>query len=226
MTRPLIILAVLAILGGFLNLPYFTEGMAEANHNHPAGIFLGLEGWLEHSIQAFELSEEGLIHLPHTPIVLSPFVASLSTVLALASLALAFYVVYGNRPKTADERDPLQGTPIWWFSILPLDTFYNKFIIAPFSRIAHWCAYVLDGAFWHDFVHDRLIRDFFVGFSNFSADILDMQGVDGLVNGAGKTARRLADTIRLSQTGYARNYALSIFLGAVALLAYFLLMAN
>ena len=53
-----------------------------------------------------------------------------------------------------------------------------------------------------------------------------MQGVDGLVNGAGKTARRLADGLRLSQTGYARNYALSIFLGAVALLAYFLLVAN
>ncbi|MCB9420851.1 MAG: NADH-quinone oxidoreductase subunit L [Ardenticatenaceae bacterium] len=226
MTRPLIALATLATLGGLLNLPFFTEGMAAANHHHPGGIFLGLEGWLEHSVQAFTLSEEGLIHLPHTPIVLSPLVAGLSTVLALGSLALAFYVVYAKKPQTADERDPLQRTPIWWFSILPFETFYSKFVVAPFKRFAHWCGYNLDWYFWHDFVHNRLIRDIFVGFSNFASDILDMQGVDGLVNGAGKTARRLADTIRLSQTGYARNYALSIFLGAVALLAYFLLIAN
>jgi NADH-quinone oxidoreductase subunit L len=65
-----------------------------------------------------------------------------------------------------------------------------------------------------------------VGFANFAADVLDMKGVDGFVNGIGNTARRLAGLIRLSQTGYARNYALSVFLGAVVLLAYFLWIAN
>ena len=38
--------------------------------------------------------------------------------------------------------------------------------------------------------------------------------------------RRLADAIRLTQTGYVRNYALGVFLGVVALLAYFLLIAG
>ena len=226
MTRPLIALATLAILGGLLNLPYFTEGLATANQHKPGGIFLGLEGWLEHSIQSFELTAEGIINMPHTSVVLSPIVAGLSTLLALVALAWAFFGVYGNKPKTADERDPLQSTPIWWFAVLPLNTFYMKGIIPLFNRLAHWLGYALDWDFWHDFVHNRLIRDPFVGFANFAADILDMQGVDGLVNGAGKTARRLANVIRLSQTGYARNYALSIFLGAVALVAYFLLMAN
>ena len=94
------------------------------------------------------------------------------------------------------------------------------------NRLAHWLGYAVDWDFWHDFVHNRLIRDPFVGFAAFTADVLDMQGVDGIVNGTGKTARRLANIIRLSQTGYARNYALSILLGAVALVAYFLLMAN
>ncbi|MFQ5435131.1 MAG: hypothetical protein ACE5FD_09675, partial [Anaerolineae bacterium] len=66
----------------------------------------------------------------------------------------------------------------------------------------------------------------FVGFAGFTSDILDAKGVDGLVNGAGAVARRLADGLRRTQTGFARNYALSVFLGAVALLVYFIWIAN
>ncbi len=46
------------------------------------------------------------------------------------------------------------------------------------------------------------------------------------MNGAGAVTRRLAGALRLTQTGYARTYALAVFLGAVGLLVYFLLMAN
>jgi NADH-quinone oxidoreductase subunit L len=225
-TIPLIILAALSVVGGLINLPFLSESIAETYHQHAGGIWLALEGWLEHSIAAFQLSEEGIVHLPHTPIVLSPSVAFVSVGLALAGLALAALVVYRQRPRTADEPDPLQRTPIWWFAILPFDTLYMRVIVPLFNRVAEWLAYAVDWAFWHDFVHDRLIRDFFVGFARFSADVLDMQGVDGMVNGSGRLARGLAAIIRLSQTGYARNYALSVFLGTVALLAYFLFMAN
>ena len=61
---PLAILAVLAAVGGLINLPFFSKGAYEAAGKHPTGIFLGLEAWLEHSIESFHLSEEGLIHLP------------------------------------------------------------------------------------------------------------------------------------------------------------------
>lgn len=223
---PLMILAGLSVVGGFINLPFLSESIAEAYDHHAGGIWLALEGWLEHSIEAFRLSEEGIIHLPHTPLVLSPTVALLSVGLALAALALAFFLVYRERPRTAVEPDPLQRTPIWWFAILPLNTLYMRGIVPLFNRIADWLAHAVDWAFWHDFVHDRLIRDFFVGFARFTSDVLDMQGVDGMVNGSGYLARGLAAIMRLSQTGYARNYALSVFLGTVALLAYFLFMAN
>ena len=56
--------------------------------------------------------------------------------------------------------------------------------------------------------------------------VLAPQGVAGLVNGAGKTTQRLAQGLRLSQTGYARTYALAVLLGAVGLLVYFLFMAG
>ena len=226
MTTPLWILAALSVVGGFLNLPFLTEGLAAANDHHAGGGWLALEGWLEHSIEAFHLSEEGIVHLPHTPIVLSPVVAGFSTLLAVGALLLAFYVVYRSRPETAEQPDPLQRTPIWWFAILPLNTLYMGYLIPAFNRLAAWLANSIDERFWHDFVHNNIIRDFFVGFASFASNVLDANGVDGIVNGAGKVAQGLANIIRQSQTGYARNYALSIFLGTVALLAYFLLMAN
>jgi NADH-quinone oxidoreductase subunit L len=225
MTRPLIVLAVLSVIGGLINLPFLTQGIASANEEHAGGIWLALEGWLHHSIASFELTEEGVLHLPHTPLVLNPVIAVVSTGLALLALAGAF-VVYRNRPKTAEEPDVLQRTPIWWFSILPLNSFYMKGVVPLFNRFARWLAEVVDWKFWHDFVHDNIIRDSFVTFANFLSDIFDLKGVDGAVNGLGQLTRRLAGTIRVSQTGYARTYALSVFLGAVALLVYFLMMAR
>ena len=107
-----------------------------------------------------------------------------------------------------------------------LNSLYMKGFVPLFNRFAVWLAEKVDGAFWHDFIHDRVIRDIFVTFADFSANVLDAQGVDGLVNGAGAATRRLAGALRLTQTGYARTYALMVFLGAVGLLVYFLLMAR
>jgi NADH-quinone oxidoreductase subunit L len=155
-------------------------------------------------------------------------VAGLSTLFAAGALLLAFKLVYRDRPKTAAEPDPMSRITLAWrfFSALPLDTLYMKGIVPLFNKSAYWLAHTLDGAIWHDFFHDNLIRNMFVGFAAFSAEVLDMNGIDGLVNGSGQVARRVANLIRLSQTGYARNYALSVFLGTVALLAYFLFIAN
>ena len=225
MTWPLIALAVLTVVGGLLNMPYLSAAEAERNEMHPHGFWLLLEQWEEHSIPVFELSEEGLIHLPHTPVVFSPVVAGVSLVLALTGLGLA-YLVYRGRPRTYAEPDRLARTPIWWWSVLPLNSLYMKGFVPLFNRFAVWLAEKVDGAFWHDFIHDRVIRDIFVTFADFSANVLDAQGVDGLVNGAGAATRRLAGALRLTQTGYARTYALMVFLGAVGLLVYFLLMAR
>ena len=225
MTRPLIVLAFLTISGGLLNLPFFTRIWAEAAHSHPSGIWLGLEAWLEHTIQSYGLTEEQLLQLPHTPVVLSPMVAAISLVLAVVGLAVGL-AIYRKRPKEAADPDPLQRTPIWWFSILPLNTLYMNVFVPLFNRFAAWLAFAVDWNFWHDFVHDNLIRDMFVSFADFLSNIIDAQGVDGAVNGVGKVTRGFAGVLSRMQTGHIRNYALSIFLGAVALLVYFLYFAR
>jgi NADH-quinone oxidoreductase subunit L len=227
---PLAILAVLSIVGGFLNFP-FNSILGVPADPHPEGAYLMLDGWLHHSLESFHLDEEGIIHLPHTPLVLNWTVAALSTGLAVVAILLAYFLFYQNRPRTNHEPDPLQTIPgvslLWrWFSALPLNTLYMRFIVPAFNRIANWLAFVLDERIWHDFFHDNIIRDAFFGIARAANELFDARIVDGLVNGSASLARGLAGVFRTSQTGYARNYALGILLGVVALLAYFIFMAQ
>ncbi|MDX1662659.1 MAG: NADH-quinone oxidoreductase subunit L [Candidatus Promineifilaceae bacterium] len=230
MTIPLIILAVLAVVAGAINIPYIP--FLQEVPDHPHGFNLLLEQWLEHSIPSFHLSAEGLLNMPYKPPVFSIFVGALSLLLALGAFFLAYSVIYGKRPTEQHEEDPIREVPVFGpiisaFGVLPLDTLYMRYLIPGFNRFADWAAYRLDWAFWHDFVHDNLIRDFFVGFSRFASDVLDDRGVDGaLVEGSARFTRAVAGVLRLTQTGYVRNYALGLFLGVVVLLAYFLLVAG
>ncbi len=218
MTIPLMVLATLATVAGLTNLPLF-QGKEYAGEGN-----LVLEQWLEHSLMVFELAEEEVIaNVPHTPTSIQPIVAVGSTILALLALGLAFYL-YRNKPEKATDPDLTEKVPGLWsiFGRLPLDSLYMKGVIPLFNRVSHWLAHRLDWAFWHDFFHERIIRDTFVEMSNFFSDVLDKQGVDGIVNGIGSVTKRFAGSLRLSQTGLARTYALSVFLGAVLLLIYFL----
>jgi NADH-quinone oxidoreductase subunit L len=227
-TVPLIILAVLSIAGGLLNVPFFSSSAAQrAEETHNLGLNLGLEQWLEHSVLSFELSEakegmEALLHLPHTPTWIQPRVALISTALALLALGLAMLVVYRRRPETAEQADPLSRTPIWWFSVLPLNTLYMDILIPGLNRATHWLGHTLDGTFWHDFFHDRVIRDGYLWVTRIINDQFDTKVIDNFfVNGSGRAANWLAGVLRRTQTGYIRNYALAVILGVVALLAYF-----
>jgi NADH-quinone oxidoreductase subunit L len=62
--------------------------------------------------------------------------------------------------------------------------------------------------------------------ATFAAEVVDQQGIDGAVNGAGWLARSVGSQVRKVQTGYVRNYALGIAAGAVLALAWFLVRAG
>jgi NADH-quinone oxidoreductase subunit L len=221
MTVPLVILAFFGIVAGLFNFP-----LIGGNDVLPFEAGLTLEHWLEETIVAFELVEEGVLsegQLPTTPTSIQWPVAIISLGLALVSLGAAFHI-YRNKPKTVSDPDPTQKIPGLWgfFGKLPLDTLYMHYFVPWFNRFAWWLSQKFEWRFWHDFFHDNLIRDTFLWFADLCGNILDAQGIDGLVNGLGSATKWLADRIRTSQSGYARTYALSVFLGAVALLIYFL----
>jgi NADH-quinone oxidoreductase subunit L len=232
MTAPLIILAGLTILGGLMNLPFFSSGAAEHVSEAQDSIQLELEEWLEHALESIELSKEvagevPILELPETPVTLELNVAGLSLLLALFGLGLSMLVVYRRKPERAEDPDPLEKTPIWWFSVLPLNTLYMNYFVPAFNWLAHWLAEKLDWEFWHDFFHDRIIRDGFIGLANFLNVRIDAAIIDdGLVNGSAKATGWLAIQLRKMQTGYVRNYALSVFLGVVVLIIYIIFLVN
>ncbi len=119
-------------------------------------------------------------------------VAGLATALSLAGLALA-YALYNRAYASAADRDPLQS-PL--FEVLRrkwyVDELYGVLFVRPFEALAQ-----------------------------LTARALDLGGIDMTFNSLGDLARQLASRFSHFQLGYARGYALVMFLGVVAVLAYF-----
>ena len=60
------------------------------------------------------------------------------------------------------------------------------------------------------------------GRKSFHATTLfDQKIIDGAVNGVGKVTQRISTKMRGLQTGLIRSYALGMFIGVVAIIAYF-----
>jgi NADH-quinone oxidoreductase subunit L len=52
---------------------------------------------------------------------------------------------------------------------------------------------------------------------------IDLGGIDALANGLATATQGLAARMRRIETGYVRNYALAVFLGAVVIIGYLIL---
>ncbi|MEL7674877.1 MAG: hypothetical protein AAGU78_14145, partial [Chloroflexota bacterium] len=121
----------------------------------------------------------------------------------------------------AGRRDPLETDPrtsrafalanakLYW------DEFYFKYIIWPFRDAAYWLAEKLDWAFWHDFVHERVIYGSFQRATDLLSTPVDRGIIDRAFNGVGVGIQAAAARLRTIQTGFVRTYALGVLFGAV-----------
>ncbi len=200
-TVPLMILAVLSLVGGALNLPF--EGFHNLGH------------WLGHTLGEVE----GL------PLNLQ--VAGISTVLALLAIFFS-WLIYGRNPLKAGEIDPLKkslgavftGMENKWF----VDEIYQAIIITPFTKLSQFLADVIDGKFWHDWFHDTVVAATYNWVSNIALDqYADQKGIDAFANGLGTWTQNISATMRKIQNGFVRSYALSVLLGVVLILGYLLM---
>jgi NADH-quinone oxidoreductase subunit L len=200
-TVPLMVLAVLSLLGGGLNLPF------ERFHN--------LGHWLEYTLHEVEA-------LP-----LDLGVAGISTVLALAAIALSWYI-YGRDPLKTGQPDPLKrplgflftGMENKWF----VDEGYFAVIINPFRKLSEFLADVIDWRFWHDWFHETVIAGTYNWVSNIALnEYADQKGIDRTANGLAEVTQWLSATARKVQNGFVRSYALSVLLGVVLILGYLIL---
>jgi NADH-quinone oxidoreductase subunit L len=158
-------------------------------------------------------------------------VASSSILVAVFGIGLG-YLVYRPRAARAPEGvdDPLRTPPVvgWVFTkvLNPkywVDEIYAFLFVHPFKRLANFLAYTIDWRFWHDWFHDTVIADTFKAGAKFLANPIDLGIIDGVVNGLARLVERISAQLRQIQTGYVRNYALSVLLGVVIIVAYFAL---
>lgn len=198
MTLPLVVLAILSVVGGALNLPF--KGFHQLGH------------WLEYTLGHVEA------------LSLDWSVAGISTVLALIAIFIS-WLIYGRNPMKTNQLDPLKkplgfiftGMENKWY----VDEIYNALIRQPFKRLSTFLADVVDWRFWHDFMHDTVI----VGAYNWIGHIAlhqyaDKKGIDAFFNSWADVSNWISASMRKIQNGFVRSYALSILLGVVLILGY------
>ena len=152
-------------------------------------------------------------------------VAGSSILVALLGIGLG-YLVYRPRELTERVDDPLRSLGLI-FTVLNakywVDEIYGFLFIRPFKGLAQFLAYVIDWRVWHDWFHDTAIAGTFKGGAQFLANPIDLGIIDGAVNGMARGVGWCSAQLRQIQTGYVRNYALSVLLGVVIIVAYFAL---
>ena len=159
--------------------------------------------------------------------------ALLSTGLALVAIALS-YVVYVRRARAMQDLplakrsdDPLRPVLGPVFTLLEhkyyVDELYEAILLKPYTVIAKFVAEKIDWDFWHDFFHDKVLFGAFNGLTWLFSKPIDTSVIDGFANGLAEGTQELAATVRRLQTGYVRNYALSVFAGVILIIGYILL---
>jgi NADH-quinone oxidoreductase subunit L len=120
-------------------------------------------------------------------------VPALSVIVAVAGVVLA-WMMYGRRSVRAEEiGEPKTGLHALLLNKYYVDEIYDALIVNPIYRLSQWCARVFD-----------------------------LGVIDGAVNGAGRSVTAWARGLRRLQTGFVMNYALTMLVGAVAIVAYLL----
>jgi len=169
MTVPLVILAVLSVMGGFLNTPHF--------------LHLGNEQWLAHWFSAVIPLNE--LHLePSTEWSLMTFTTGLALVIIVVS-----YFIYGKKSNLPASDAAQTGLTRVIAHKFYVDEIYDFLFVRPVERLSKIFHYYID-----------------------------IQGIDGIVNGVGTGVQRLGAELRKLQNGNIEYYLLGMVVGALLLL--------
>jgi NADH-quinone oxidoreductase subunit L len=196
MTVPLMILAILSIVGGYVGIPHVLGG---ANHFHEflAPVVGEAEPGKAHAAiqlitSAWASGGEAGGHSATLEILLM----ALSVIIALSGIGIAYflYVKHPALPKRMAET--WKGLYRWVFNKYYVDEAYEVLFVNSMKG--------LGTALWK-------------GIDEFV--------IDGTVNGIAYFFGGVSGLIRKMQTGFAQNYALAMVLGGVVLAGYYVVRA-
>ncbi len=189
MTVPLMILAVLSTVGGFLGLPLLVG--ANAMHNW-LGPLVGAHG-AAHGGEGAE-GAAAAAHVGGHSMGLELGLMAFSVAIAILGVWFGWqtYVVKPGRAKAMGAR--FAGMYKVLLNKYYVDEIYNASVVKPI-----------------------------VGFSRFLWKVVDVEMIDGAVNGAGRVVRGVGGFLRPIQSGFVGNYAAAIMVGAILIMGYVLL---
>ena len=170
---PLLVLALLSILGGFIGFP-----AASAINSFLAPVI----GGGHHG-----MADGGSLHHVSNSLMFS--MMGISTGIAVAGILLA-YLMYIKQPD-------LPAKIVGRFKLI-YTIIYNKYYV--------------------DEIYDATIVKPTVKTSFILWKVVDVKIIDGFVNAVARIVELKAEVLKLFQTGYVRNYALSILLGGVIII--------
>jgi NADH-quinone oxidoreductase subunit L len=175
MTFPLIVLAILSVVGGFIGIPHV----------------LGGHHWLAEFLSpVFATSNARTESI--VPDATTEYMLMAVSVAAAIIAAIGAYIRY---VKSAHIPVPDNGERNALASLS-----FNKYYI--------------------DEIYDSLIGKPLNALSQFFFKVVDKSGIDGLVNGLGKTATASSQGMRLLQTGNVGFYIFIMVVGIIAMLFY------
>jgi NADH-quinone oxidoreductase subunit L len=175
------------------------------NHVHESPALMTIPLWI---LAAFSILD-GVINLPvvltlerwlepalghHTEpsLTLELLATVLSVIVAFFGLVIAFAFYLRNEGWARRIFDNFRGLAPVVEHKWYVDEFYNAAIVQPIRRSSEWFA-----------------------------QVFDQKVIDGIVNGAAKLSAELGERTRYLQSGAIPTYALSILIGVVALVAFF-----
>jgi len=177
MTIPLIVLAFLSLIGGYVGVPHSLGGSNR------------FEGFLSPVFGHNPTESHVSVHSPSSEYLL--MLISVIIVLIGIFIAHQLYIRNPETPKKLTERFKIPYRII--FNKYYVDEFYSMVIVKPV-----------------------------INFALFLWKIIDIKIIDGTANGIASLTKGIGELFRRTQTGYLRNYALSLIFGAILILAYFM----
>jgi NADH-quinone oxidoreductase subunit L len=181
MTVPLMVLAFLSLVGGWVGIPIF-EGLNRFG-DFVAPVFAPAQAIINAGH-----------HAEHHSVAMEWLLMGVSLAIAVAGLLFARWI-YLTKPSEADRMVERFGG---------LHTLvYNKY--------------------WIDELYDFLFVNSIVNFSRLLWKRFDEAVIDGIVNGVARVVRGWGSVLREIETGLVKDYALSILVGALAVIGYLVL---
>jgi NADH-quinone oxidoreductase subunit L len=169
---PMVILAILSVIGGYLAWP---------------GVYNKMDDWLSPVFKLYRVNGPALVPQPF-------YLTSLIVTLAVTAVGvlIAYQVYYRRSPSAQAVGAYIPRLYQLVYHRYYVDEIYDALFVRPVKFAG------------------RLIYQFF-----------EQDVVDAAVDGAGRLIRWSSGWMRQIQTGYVRNYALSILVGAVLIVGYY-----